>query len=175
MRARGGTRTGLRALQTLGARGNMRNSTRSGGGTAESAAQGVHNVHTLFCPLRCPIPPTRAPGWAREFSNSRLDGIDDEGCWLSLSMFPSGILMAIERFLKCCTCSTDALYERVCVGVVFRGLSSRAIRSGSPPSGPHRSAGMPPGHDRAHRPLRLGSARAPAAASTIHRHSRSGQ
>lgn len=151
----------------------------------------MHNVHTLFCPLRCPIPPTRAPGWAREFTNSRLDGIDDEGCWLSLSMFSSGMLMAVERFLKCCTCSTgtqgnsamnkrkillparlrlhadsrlgsgaytqgqlnidtaqrvnrrvrqlpknpDALYERVCVGVVFPGFSSRAIRSGSPPSG----------------------------------------
>jgi hypothetical protein len=104
--ARGGTRTAFQPLQTLRTPENIPNPSQFGTGTDESAAQGVHNVHTLFCPLPCPVQPTRAPGWAREFTNSRLDGIDDESCWLSLSMFSSGMLMAVERFLKCCTCST---------------------------------------------------------------------
>ena len=46
--ARGGTRTGLQAAETLGSRRNKRNPGQSGTGTAQSEAQGVHIVHTLI-------------------------------------------------------------------------------------------------------------------------------
>lgn len=36
-------------MQTLGSPGKMRNPAQSGTGTAQSEAQGVHIVHTLFC------------------------------------------------------------------------------------------------------------------------------
>jgi hypothetical protein len=48
MRARGGTRTGLQPLQTLGSPENMRNSTQSATSTTRSKAESVHIVHTLF-------------------------------------------------------------------------------------------------------------------------------
>ncbi|MDQ0213320.1 hypothetical protein J2S92_004024 [Arthrobacter bambusae] len=48
--ARGGTRTGFHALQTLGSPENMPSTARSGTGTAASNGQGVHIVHTRLVP-----------------------------------------------------------------------------------------------------------------------------
>ena len=48
--ARGGTRTGFRALPTLGTPGNMRNSKQSQDSSTRSEAKTVDNVHTLICP-----------------------------------------------------------------------------------------------------------------------------
>jgi hypothetical protein len=47
-RARGGTRTAFQPLQTLGTPENIRNPSQSGRCTAQSEAQGVHIVHTVF-------------------------------------------------------------------------------------------------------------------------------
>ena len=50
-RARGGTRTGLQPLQTLGSPGNMRNPGQTGTSTTQSEAQSVDSNHTHIHPL----------------------------------------------------------------------------------------------------------------------------
>jgi hypothetical protein len=57
-RARGGTRTAFQPLPTLGSPENIPNPSQSGIGTAGFEGKCVHNVHTPFCPLRCPMQPT---------------------------------------------------------------------------------------------------------------------
>ncbi len=46
--ARGGTRTGFQALQTLDNPGNIPKPKQSGSSTTRSDTQGVHIVHTFF-------------------------------------------------------------------------------------------------------------------------------
>lgn len=79
MRARGGTRTGFRALNFRHSPANIRNPAQSGTSTTRSEAQGVHIVHTLFLPTLHPV-----QGMSHRFSDAgRFGRLPFGGTWLS--------------------------------------------------------------------------------------------
>jgi hypothetical protein len=69
MRARGGTRTGLWPLQTLGTPENISNPSQSGRCTSQPETKSVDTVNTFFLLYPCNC---RAPSEARQFCAGRL-------------------------------------------------------------------------------------------------------